>query len=240
MHLFKITGKNYAYSRKLLLKQYNDILEENKVFRNYLPLVQEFISGKIYDTVVLAEKGEILTYFQNIRLRTYPKEGGAYTFAEGIKKNSKMLNYARILIKEIGWTGPAMIEFMKSDDDNKFYLMEINGRYWGSIPLTVKSGIDVPWLHYLQLRKSLKNIKNHHYNIIKLRWLIPGEILWLFDNLKAGNFKSIIAFLHSFSNSKYAILSIKDPKPFLGNFLYFLVLLKEILIGSRNIMGERT
>jgi predicted ATP-grasp superfamily ATP-dependent carboligase len=240
LHRTKVTKNNYIQNCDDLIKSYKDFLVENKFFANFQPLLQTYIKGKIMDTVVLAENGNILRYFQNIRLRTFPVEGGAFTLAQGIPKVSKMLLYTKKLMKEIKWTGPAMVEFIKSDDDNEFYLMEINGRYWGSIDLTVRSGVDIPWLHYLQMKgKSLNKKTPKIQKNLRLRWLLPGDIIWLLENLKNKNGKSIGPFISSFFNAKHAIISGDDPLPTLGSIWHMLLLFKDMKLGIRNISGER-
>jgi predicted ATP-grasp superfamily ATP-dependent carboligase len=240
LHRTKVTENNYARNPIELMKNYKVLLKENKFLKNFQPLIQTYVKGNIMDTVLLANNGDIVRYFQNVRLRTVPIKGGAFTLAQGIPENSKMLNYTERLIKEIKWTGPAMVEFMRNDIDDEFYLMEINGRYWGSLPLTIKSGINIPFLHYLQLRGKQLKYKKVFQNHIKLRWLFPGDLLWLLENLKHKNAKSIFPFISSFFNSKHAIISLKDPLPTLGSIWRMLILFKDVVLGIRNISGERT
>jgi predicted ATP-grasp superfamily ATP-dependent carboligase len=240
LHISKITRDNYVHSKKELIEKYKSFIERNESFIHYLPLIQEFIKGKIYDTVLLANKGKILTYFQNIRLRTFPKAGGAYTLAKGIDKEEKMLNSTRKLIKSLNWTGPVMVEFIKSDEDDKFYLIEINGRYWGSLPLTIQCGVDIPWLHFLLLRNKIPfpHIIKYRTDII-LQWLLPGDLLWLLENLKDKNFKAIFPFISSLLKSRKAIISKSDCLPTFGGIFFCLILFKEILKGTRSFEGEK-
>ena len=49
------------------------------------------------------------------------------------------------------WNGPAMVEFKKSEIDGKFYLIEVNPKFWGSLELGISSGVDFPLYLYQQL-----------------------------------------------------------------------------------------
>jgi protein-tyrosine-phosphatase len=51
--------------------------------------------------------------------------------------------------KAANWSGVAMVEFKQ--DGAAFSLMEVNGRFWGSLPLSYRSGVDFP----LNLIRSL-------------------------------------------------------------------------------------
>jgi predicted ATP-grasp superfamily ATP-dependent carboligase len=63
-----------------------------------------------------------------------------------------MLAHSREIADVLGWTGPIYVEFMIAPD-GEFSLIEVNGRYWGSLGLAVNSGVDFPWYHYQQLRE---------------------------------------------------------------------------------------
>lgn len=47
----------------------------------------------------------------------------------------------------MAWHGVAMVEF-KVTADGTAYLMEINGRFWGSLQLAIDAGVDFRWLLY--------------------------------------------------------------------------------------------
>ena len=58
--------------------------------------------------------------------------------------NPQLLDASSRLIKALNWSGVAMVEFKLNPDSGEFCLMEINGRFWGSLPLAVTAGADFP------------------------------------------------------------------------------------------------
>ena len=48
------------------------------------------------------------------------------------------------LLDSLEWHGPAMVEFKRSEDDGTPYLMELNPKLWGSLALSIASGMRVP------------------------------------------------------------------------------------------------
>jgi hypothetical protein len=44
-------------------------------------------------------------------------------------------------VRELRWTGLVMVEFKVGDQP---WLIEVNGRVWGSLPLACLAGVDVP------------------------------------------------------------------------------------------------
>lgn len=103
------------------------------------------------------------------RLQQYPNTGGPSTDRVSVK-NDFLLNESIRLLKALRWVGVAMVEWKDST------LMEINPRYWGSLELSVRSGVNFPVLSYKIL---------NHQNIqticaqegVRCRWFFPGEIL---------------------------------------------------------------
>jgi predicted ATP-grasp superfamily ATP-dependent carboligase len=106
------------------------------------PLIQEKVEGPGYGVGVLAEKGRVLAAFAHRRIREYPVSGGPSTACISVA-DDRLTGYAASVISELGWTGVAMVEFKKDDD---YRLMEVNPRFWGSMPLATRAGLNFPYL----------------------------------------------------------------------------------------------
>ncbi len=116
------------------------------------PLVQDLIRGEEYGVEMLANNGHIHARVVHHRLRSLSPTGGASvlkeTLHDGELKNT-LEEYAEKLVQKLSWTGPIMVEFKVDSDSKRPYLMEINGRFWGSLPLSIIAGVDMPYLFYL-------------------------------------------------------------------------------------------
>jgi hypothetical protein len=89
------------------------------------------------------DHGRPVAAFQHRRLREFPPTGGASSLRESVELDGDLYDHARRLLGELGWTGLAMVEFRRGRD-GVGYLMEVNGRVWGSLPLAVIAGVDFP------------------------------------------------------------------------------------------------
>jgi len=107
-------------------------------------VLQEHIRGEGVGIGALAEAGETLFAFQYRRLHEVPLTGGASSYRVSEAVDPELISYASSLVKGLCWDGVAMIEFKMNREVCKAYLMEINGRFWGSLPLAVAAGADFP------------------------------------------------------------------------------------------------
>ena len=149
LHLHRVGDDSYADDPEELVSTYRAAVAKNEHLDGFPPLVQEYVPGETTTTVGLADDGELRAWFQERRLRTTPASGGNSTVIRGMR-DSTMRDHAAEVLDALDWTGPVQVEFMRTPDD-EYYLIEVNGRYWGSLPLAVASGVDVPWLHLCQL-----------------------------------------------------------------------------------------
>ncbi len=104
-------------------------------------LLQEYTAGAGCGIEIVADRGECLCVFEHRRLAEVPVTGGASAWRESVATDPVLLSYAKKLVAELEWTGPIMVEFKVGE---KISLMEINGRVWGSLPLAVAAGVDIP------------------------------------------------------------------------------------------------
>jgi predicted ATP-grasp superfamily ATP-dependent carboligase len=134
-----------------------------------------------------------------------------------------MYEYTTRLLKEIRWTGLAMVEFKVGHQGAM--LMEINGRVWGSLPLAVHSGIDFPALlaDLLLNGKRPETVLNSYRLGVRSRNL-ELDMLWIAAVMVGkqrypflpmpSRLRGVSALLGLFNPThKFDILSWDDPRP---------------------------
>jgi len=143
-------GVMYASDRDGLKQLY-----DTKKVLCYPSLIQEMIVGEGTGLFTLFDQDRHLALFSHRRLLEKPPSGGVSVMSESIPLDPEMVKSAEKLLSSVGWQGVAMVEFKRDVRDGKAKLMEINGRFWGSLQLAVASGIDFPvlCLEYYQNRK---------------------------------------------------------------------------------------
>lgn len=223
----RVDDTHYVESPVELVATYESLLEEYPVLEEqaHYPLIQESIDGTTTTTVVLAKEGDILTHFQEKRIRTYPSSGGSSTLLLGLR-DPRMLASAREVISALDCTGPAMVEFMRTPDGEP-YLIEVNGRYWGSLPFAIRSGVDIPWQYYRLLNGLDVEPPDYSQTASLHHRLLYGDIKWLNEQLQQGNPTAVLHFLLACLRAEQTFASIEDPKPTLW------ALCQEITLGIR-------
>lgn len=108
-------------------------------------LLQSRIVGPGVGVFALMRDGEPLALFCHRRILEKPPSGGPSVLSEAIAESEAPVDDALKLLRALRWTGMAMVEF-KRDESGKFYLMEINPRFWGSLQLAIDSERDFPRL----------------------------------------------------------------------------------------------
>jgi predicted ATP-grasp superfamily ATP-dependent carboligase len=239
----KVTSRNYAYSSIDLITKYARMMSQLGRFNipdNFF-LAQEFVDGQGYGVEVLIHDSELKAIFIHRRLREYPITGGASTLRVSVK-NEKIKKYALDMLSAMGWQGVAMVEFKLDEKNNDAWLLEVNGRFWGSLPLAISAGVDFPYLLYkTMMGENVAPCYSYRVGVTQ-RWLIPGDLLWLFasfqDN-RRGKLHNLIEFLSS-SRTPDDIISSSDVSPALGAIGETLHYFFDVIRGSRTIYGEST
>lgn len=110
-------------------------------------MIQEYASGEGVGVEVLMRAGEPVLMFQHRRLREKPATGGISVYCESMEVSPLLGDYALRLLRDMNWEGPAMVEFKYDPATQRATLIEVNGRFWGSLPLALHAGVDFPAEH---------------------------------------------------------------------------------------------
>lgn len=124
-------------------------MKELKFFKEYVVdgIVQEYIEGKEYTVDVLTNlKGEPVYVVPRIRLEVRSGEVVKSVTSKDEKIIEETLKVIKHLNKlkdsnEFGVIGPLTIQFFKKAND-EIYLLEINPRFGGGVPLSFEAGAD--------------------------------------------------------------------------------------------------
>jgi len=162
------TSVCYAESPQELLRLYRE-----KSYLRQPSLIQRRVIGEGQGLFVLMQEGTPLGMFAHRRVRERPPSGGVSVLRESIALPKSMVDATLKLLQRVKWHGVAMVEFKVDAATQRPLLMEINGRFWGSLQLAVDAGVNFPH-HLLNMAMGVREaIPENGYRVgVKSRWLL--------------------------------------------------------------------
>lgn len=180
---------------------------------------QEFIRGKSIGYFAICKEGKIIDSYSHIRiLDTNPSGSGSC-----VRKSVTNLPYnlkviSEKIIEKLNWNGPIMLEFLQ-DEIDQYYLLEINGRLWGSYCLSSYSGknftsklLSLFTNEICSEESEKKDIVVTNEILLISRWLRIMKGASRYSSEKFPN-RSKILYELKFLRNKKEILSDYDPLP---------------------------
>lgn len=186
------------------------------------PVVQAFARGAGYGVCLLYNRGELRAAFCERYIRCKDGDLGTSVFRESVEA-PHLVAQARMLMDGLGWHGVAHLDFIYDEATGASALIEINPRFWGALDLSVRAGVDFPWLLYrMAVDGDVEPVLTYRAGVTS-RWIV-GEMLHLFNLARRGR-------LAGAARAAGAILGTRpsgfddfrraDPVPLLSEMLYY-------------------
>jgi predicted ATP-grasp superfamily ATP-dependent carboligase len=177
-----------------------------------LPLLQQYVPGVGISVGVLMRGGNPVCLMQYRRLCEYPL--GVSAYSESMKEWPNLADQSISLLRAMKWEGVAMVEYRHDESNGNCWLMEVNGRFWGSLPLALHSGVEFPYALY---RSSLETMKCPRATSGVRARSLAGHTKWLYSVFVNGGMSRIRAlweYIRAFFGSQhYFVWTCDDPKP---------------------------
>lgn len=210
----------------------------------HVPIVQEYVPGKEVAFWALYDHGEAVATCQRNRVRGYKYAGGASVYRQTVRIPA-LERAGRALLDALEWNGLAAVQFMYDEETGELSLMEINPRFWLSLPCAVRAGADFPY-YYWQLagtdpsagRELRSNERasdggsepavNPGYEVGVGTHLLRGEGVYLHSILREDfEYVERPAFTHAlwkvlssiYRQPSFDYLTREDPAPFVRDAL---------------------
>jgi predicted ATP-grasp superfamily ATP-dependent carboligase len=192
----KSNKENQIKFDSLYINEFNlnsGVLEKIDVLlkKNSELIIQQQVFGKARGFFCIAKDGVPIIYYMHERIREYPISGGASTAAVSI--NCDILHeISKSIINYLNWNGPLMIEFKFDHALNKYYLIELNPKFWGSLDLSYAIGLNFgKTLIDLFLNEKIIFKPNKIKTGIRYYWILDGDLLVI---LKLKRIKLILDY----------------------------------------------
>jgi predicted ATP-grasp superfamily ATP-dependent carboligase len=194
-------------------------------------LLQERVVGPGAGIFALLWDGEVIAGFAHRRLREKPPSGGVSVLRESVALDPDLLERSVALLRCLGAHGVAMVEYKLDPAGGAPWLMEINGRFWGSLQLAIDAGVDFPALlldaalgrHPAPVTTYRLGVRSRwgwgDVDHLLARWRHSDEALALPPGAP-GRWTTRWAVLRGFGpGTRGEVLRADDPRPFLRETL---------------------
>ena len=218
---------DHAFHRRgSLVTSAPELIATYKSINQYFPypLIQEYVPGINYSVAVLYNEGKARAFCCIKVHRAWPPLGGNSCFRESVPLDSKLKKYTETLLKALDWHGVAEVEFRLDSRDDIPKLMEINPRFWGSLSVAIKAGVDFPYLLYhMTMDGDIKNVFNYKVGV-KGRYF-EQDLLYIISLFKSDSaipsfqtqkrLRTLMNWLKFYEPGVfYDLLELRDPLPF--------------------------
>ena len=163
---WRSTGVSYAADWEALERDLR-----SRPSHEFPVLLQERLVGPGVGVFACYHQGQAVALFSHRRLRERPPWGGVSVLSESVALCPEASQYATRLLDALEWHGVAMVEFKRDERDGVPKLMEINGRFWGTLQLAISCGVDFPTLYlgFLEGKMPAKVIRDYQDGH-KMKW----------------------------------------------------------------------
>jgi predicted ATP-grasp superfamily ATP-dependent carboligase len=205
-------GLRYAKNLEEAIKGYKEISSQKSiegVKEFHRPLIQEYIPGKIYDALYYYHNGNLVASLTQCREITNPISGGPGVQNVTVK-DGKLHDYGKTILDGLRWHGPAQVELKLDPRDNQFKLLEVNPKFWGTLDLSIKCGVNFP---AMAVDLALNGLIRHDMNKeigpgLRYRWLVS-----FVKTHRAAGFPRRKIIRSLINRVQYNDLDFNDPLP---------------------------
>lgn len=212
----------YASDAGQCMSAYRDISS-----RSSAVLVQEFVEGEGTGYFALMHHGELRAEFAHRRIRDVYPTGSGSAVRTSIAVDPEIRGSSLAILSALRWHGVAMVEYRRKAGSPAVF-MEVNGRFWHSLPLACYAGVDFPALLVHMAEHGDAPPSGSYPDGVRCRWLL-GDFRHLVEVWKGpppgypgsypGRLSTLLQVLTPVRGTYHDLFQWQDPLPELGDWL---------------------
>jgi len=198
-----------------IIEDVESVISVGVLMRKHGTLIaQEYIPpGGSIGVSCLCDHGEMKACFAHRRIVEFPSSGGPSIVRESFH-NRELELAACSFFESLRWHGIGMAEFRIDARTGNPYLMEVNPRFWGSLPLAIASGVDFPRLLCQLYETGTVPETSSYRDGVRCVNLLPFGLV---SGLQSGNLGNLIRIIASGLYYRcFDVESLEDFMPTLG------------------------
>jgi predicted ATP-grasp superfamily ATP-dependent carboligase len=190
-------------------------------------LVQEFVEGEGAGYFALMHHGELRAEFAHRRIRDVHPTGSGSAVRESVSVDPEVRRSSLLMLAALHWHGVAMIEYRRKAGCSPVF-MEVNGRFWHSLPLACYAGVDFPVLLARMAEQGDIEPQTSYRTGVRCRWLL-GDLRHLVGVWKGppagypgkfpGRAPTLLDVLRPVPGTYHDLFQWRDPLPEFGDWV---------------------
>jgi predicted ATP-grasp superfamily ATP-dependent carboligase len=190
-------------------------------------IVQEFIEGGGAGYFALMCHGELRAEFAHRRIRDVHPTGSGSAVRVSVAPDPRIRDAALHILRKLNWHGVAMVEFRQRHNGDPVFL-EVNGRFWNSLPLSCYAGADFPAMLAAMAEHGDVEPSMKYGEGVRCRWVL-GDFRHLVEVWRGapkgypgkfpGRLQTLLSFLTPVPGTFHDNFMLSDPMPELGDWL---------------------
>jgi predicted ATP-grasp superfamily ATP-dependent carboligase len=190
-------------------------------------MVQEFVEGEGTGYFALMHHGELRAEFAHRRIRDVHPTGSGSAVRESVTVDPEIRRCSLSILAALHWHGVAMIEYRRKAGSAPVF-MEVNGRFWHSLPLACYAGVDFPALLARMAEQGDIEPQTSYRTGVRCRWLL-GDLRHLLGVWKGpptgypgvfpGRLRTLLQVLRPVPGTYHDLFQWRDPLPEFGDWV---------------------
>jgi predicted ATP-grasp superfamily ATP-dependent carboligase len=190
-------------------------------------LVQQYVEGEGTGYFALMHNGELRAEFAHRRVRDVHPTGSGSAVRVSVEPEPEIRRAGLAILEALRWHGVAMVEFRWLKGKSPVF-MEVNGRFWNSLPLACYAGVDFPAL-LARMAEFGDLPPAHGYRTgVRCRWFLGDfrHLLEVWQGPPPGypghyprRFETLASVLRPVPGTFHDLFLWNDPLPELGDWL---------------------
>ncbi len=176
--------------------------------------VQRFYRGTLLAySAVVDRSGSVVADAMQVATRIWPPGAGASCRAETVPVDMAISDAASALFAKLGWFGLAELQFLVPDDGEP-RLIDLNGRFYGSLALAVAAGANLP-ATWAALATGRTVAPSRARPGVTYQWL-EGDLRRACVERRGGLLRDLRSCVSYARGSVHSLASAGDPGPLFG------------------------
>lgn len=174
-------------------------------------VLQEPIGGQLEALIGLFHQGRLLGRIQQQASRVWPTPAGVSSRAEAVPVDEELAARATALLTDLRWSGLVELQFLRPPGGQP-HLIDLNGRFYGSMALASAAGLNLPDLWAQQvLGYPLPHIEDGRPGV-RYVWL-AGDVRRAFVERRGGLVADVASTLRWAVQATESVVEMRDLGP---------------------------